>query len=70
MTVFFAIDRSPDAVSGQGHPRIMAWHLRTARDGFVKANPSSHKATRKEAEVLCKQWYGMHLDLALGKGLI
>jgi len=48
----------------------MAWHQREARDGFVRATPSAHKATKKEAEVLCKEWYCMTLIEALRKGLI
>jgi hypothetical protein len=70
MTPFYAIDRSPDVVLGRGHPAIMAWHQREARDGFVRATPSAHKATKKEAEVLCKEWYCMTLIEALRKGLI
>jgi len=48
----------------------MAWHRREARDGFVKATPAAHRATKAEAQVLCKEWYGMPLALALAKGLI
>jgi len=70
MTVFYAIDRSPLVVNGQGHPKIITWFNRTGRDGYVSANASAHKATKKEAEVLCKEWYGMHLNLAMAKGLV
>lgn len=70
MTTFYAIDRSPDVVSGRGHPAIMAWHQREARNGFVQATPAAHKATKREAEVLCKEWYGMTLIETLRKGLI
>jgi len=70
MTTFYAIDRSLDVVSGRGHPEIMAWHRRATRDGFVKATPAAHRATKAEAQVLCKEWYGMSLVLALAKGLI
>lgn len=70
MATFFAIDRTTDVVLGRGHPAIMAWHRREARDGFVKATTSAHKATKKEAEVLCKEWYGTTLIEALRKGLI
>ena len=48
----------------------MAWHRREARDAFLKATTSAHKATKKEAEVLCKEWYGTTLIEALRKGLI
>jgi len=70
MTTFYAIDRSPDVVSGRGHPAIMAWHQREARDGFVQATSASHKATKKEADVLCKEWYKVTLIKAFKKGLI
>lgn len=48
----------------------MAWHHREARDGFVQATPEAHKATKKEAEVLCQEWYKVKLIEALRKGLI
>lgn len=65
MTIFYAIDRTADVVLGRGHPAIMAWHSREARDGFVQATPAAHKATAAEAKVLCKEWYGMTLQDAL-----
>ena len=67
---FYAIDRSPDVVSGRGHPAIHAWHSREARDGFVDATASAHKANKREAEVLCKEWYKMPIATALSRGLI
>ena len=70
MTTFYAIDRSPDVVSGRGHPAIMCWHRREARDVFVDATPAAHKATKREAEVLCKEWYGMKLHDAMRRGLV
>jgi len=70
MTTFYAIDRSPDVVHGRGHPAIMCWHRREARDGFVEATPAAHKATQAEARVLCREWYKIDINLAVAKGLI
>jgi len=36
----------------------------------VQVTPAAHKATKKEAEVLCKEWYKVTLIEALRKGLI
>jgi len=67
---FYAIDRSLDVVNGNGHPAIVVFHRREARDGFVDDSPSRHKATKVEAEVLYREWYKLKLHEAMRKGLV
>ena len=70
MRPYFAIDRSLDTVNGQGHPRIIMWFDRDARNGFVNDSEAHHTATKAEAEVLCKEWYKLTLTEAMRTGLI
>lgn len=70
MSLYFAIDRSLDTVNGQGHPRIMVWFDRAARNGFVADSPAHHKATKAEAEVLCREWYKITLTEAMRRGVV
>ena len=67
---FYAIDRSIDVVTGNGHPAIVVFYRREARDGFVADSASRHKATKVEAEVLCREWYCIKLNEALRTGMI
>ena len=70
MRPYFAIDRSLDTVNGQGHPRIIMWFDRDARNGFVNDSEAHHTATKAEAEVLCREWYKLTLVDAMRTGVI
>ena len=70
MKLYFAIDRSLDTVNGQGHPRIIMWFDRDARNGFVDDSDAHHTATKAESEVLCKEWYKLTLVDAMRTGVI
>ena len=66
MSVFYATDRTPP-----GPARLVAYTLREARDGYVRAD-SDHRqtCTAKDAEYLCRTWHSMGLAEALTKGVI
>ena len=66
MTIHYASDRTPP-----GPARLVAFTLRAARDGYVKADPAHReKITAKDAAQLCKAWHGMGLSEALARGVI
>ena len=65
MTIHYATDRTPPA------PKLVAFTVREARDGFVKADPGHRqKCTAKDAAYLCRTWHSMGLAEALAKGVI
>jgi len=62
----YAADRTPP-----GPARLVAFTLREARDGYVKADTAHRETvTAKNAASLCKAWHGMKLADALAKGVI
>jgi hypothetical protein len=71
MTIYLAIDRSPDAGARLGHPEIVAFTVAQARRNYVAADPAHRQAaSRADADRLCRLWYGVKLDDALTRGVI
>ena len=64
---FYSVDRSPEIPA----PKLEAWTVLSARNGFVDADPHHRQAvTAKEAATLCKALHGVSLSVAVDRGII
>lgn len=65
--LYYSVDRSPALPA----PKLEAWTVLNARNGFVDADPGHRQAvTAKEAATLCKALHGVSLSVAVDRGLI
>ena len=68
---YYAIDRSSAAVANWGHPQIIAFTVRAARNEYVRQDAARrYRASAVVAARLCLLWYGMSLADALSGGVV
>jgi len=67
---FYALDKKAETILRNGHVEIIAFTDITARDNFIADNAGHQHLSKMEAQVMCKDLYGMSLEHAVARGLV
>lgn len=70
MKHFYAIDRKAETITKNGHVEIIAFTDIRARNNFTGEHKDHQGLTHMEADVICKDLYGMAIQHAVARGLV